>query len=105
MTLDLDANAVVKVARKVANCGFQVIVSRNVTSDGYAWILKVGESDWWRKLAIEEILDDGEDAKLALLVADPEVDKWPSGVERRLTLKELIAGSDIGVEKVLKPAT
>jgi hypothetical protein len=101
------AETVTTVAYAIACCDFRVTIQRYVTSQGRPWIITVGEVSWQRHIVVESVAADGSDAVLAILTPEQSqhfgYDISTRNIDRRTSLKELIAAAYTGVKSALYP--
>ena len=99
------AETVTTVAYAIACCDFRVTIQRYVTSQGRPWIITVGEVSWQRHIVVESVAADGSDAVLAILMPEQSenfgYDISTRNIDRRTSLKELIASAYTGVKSAL----
>lgn len=105
--LPVDPDSVIAVATIIGRCDFRVTVSRYIPREKSPWVITVGESVWQRHLVVDQIDEDGTDATLRIL-APAQSEKFGynidiQDVERRITLRELIANTYTSVKEALKP--
>ncbi len=93
------------VAGQIAQQDFRVTLSEYISRKGSPWVITVGESYWQRHLVIETVIHGGNDATLAILANEQSVlrtlDIDTTKVDRRVSLKELLAGRYSGIRQAL----